>query len=465
MFTKYIDKLETEPSQIFFLFQTNAFLLADFNPSLILNGLSILLLLVCSGLLSGSEVAYFSLAPQDKHQLKEEDSNSGKRILDLLDKPRYLLSTILIANNIINIAIVLVSNALISQLMPDDLHWLIEMSITVGLVTFLLVLFGEIAPKVYANRNSIQIARLMSSPLLVMNGIFRGLGWMLVNSTNVIEKRLAKRLKQSSISTEDIDSAIELTIKDGEFAKQDMDILKGIVRFGNTAASEIMKARLKVIAVDITSSYEDLVKIFQEESFSRVPVYEEDLDNIKGILHAKDLIELIGSPDCENWQSLIRKAIFIPKEKKIDDLFNDFQDKRTHMAIVVDEFGGTEGIVTMEDVLEEIVGEIQDEFDEEEEDNVDKVTDYIYEFDGSTPLGEITKVLQLQSDFFEAERDGAETIAGLLLILCKKIPPAGTQVSFKQHKITVLAASKRRIEKVRIIMPQANTISTTSPVS
>ncbi len=446
--------METDPSQIFQLFwSNNSIFLADFNFSLILNALSILVLLICSGLLSGSEVAYFSLSPIDKESLKEENTINAKRILDLISLPKYLLSTILIANNIINIAIILVSNTLLQQLVPSSLPPMFNFFITVVVVTFLLVLFGEIAPKVYANRNNIHIAKLMSMPLYFMGILCKPMSWLLVNSSNIIEKRLEKRLTKAAISPEDIDSAIELTIKDSQFAKQDVDILKSIVRFGNTSATEVMKPRMKVVAIDIDSSYKELVRVFQEEAYSRIPVYKENLDNIKGIIHAKDLLELIGNEETQDWHPMIRKPFFIPKEKKIDDLFSNFQEKRTHMAIVVDEYGGTEGIVTMEDVLEEIVGEIQDEFDGQDEKCFDKVNDYTYDFDGSTPLNEIIKVLDESSDFFDSKREGAETIAGLVLVLVGKIPAVNTTLTFEQYRIIVLATSKRRIEKLRIVLP------------
>lgn len=429
---------------------------------LLLNGLSIIALLICSGLLSGSEVAYFSITHKDKKELWEQQDASSNRILKLIDKPRYLLSTILIANNIVNIAIILVSNNFLNEVMPTNMEPWLNFLITVVLVTFLLVLFGEIAPKVYATRNNLKIARFMSLPMLAMGKLFFPFGWVLVNSTGAIEKRLAKSLSQSAISAEDINSAIELTIKDSEYAEQDMDILKGIIRFGNTAVSEVLKPRMKVVAIDITSTFDEVVQIFQEEAYSRIPVYKDDLDSIKGIIHAKDLLELLREGAVKDWRSMIREAFFIPKEKKIDDLFTDFQEKRTHMAIVVDEYGGTYGLVTMEDILEEIVGEIQDEFDQSEDDIFDKVDDFTYDFDGGTTLGEIGKVLHVNSDFFDNQREGAETIAGLILVLNGRIPAINTFMMFKDLKIIILAVSKRRIEKVRIVLPSNETAQPTT---
>lgn len=467
--------METEPSHIFDWYQFSPIFLTGSYSGILLNTLSICFLLVCSGLLSGSEVAFFSLGHKDKAELIEEQSNVAIRIINLLNKPRYLLSTILIANNVINIAIILVSNSLLKQLLPPNLSELLYLPpymneplnflLSVVAVTFLLVLFGEVAPKVYANQNSMKIARFMSGPLTIMNRLFKGLSWILVNSTQLVEQRLRTKLNQSTVSQEDIASAIELTVKDNKYAKQDVDILKGIIRFGNTSAAEIMKPRMKVVALDIQSTFEELIQVFKDEPYSRIPIYEEDLDKIKGIIHAKDLLEQIGKEDAVNWHELIRPPLITPERKKIDDLFNDFQEKRTHMAIVVDEYGGTRGIVTMEDILEEIVGEILDEFDDVEEQIYKKIDDYTYDFDGSTPIIEICRVVGLRADYFDNMREGAETIAGLVLVLNGSIPKLNIPIVCKDCQLTTLAASLRRIEKIRLILPQVDNINLSSSVS
>lgn len=457
--------METEPSHIFDWYQFAPLLFTGSYSVILLNTLSISVLLICSGLLSGSEVAFFSLGHQDKAELIEEQTSVAARILDLLSKPRYLLSTILIANNVINIAIILVSNSLINQLLPSGLNIYVNFLITVVAVTFLLVLFGEVAPKVYANQNNMRIARFMSRPLALLGRLFSPLSWILVNSTKVVEHRLRTKLNQSTVSQEDIASAIELTVKGNKYAKQDVDILKGIIRFGNTSAAEIMKPRMKVVALDITSSFDELVQVFKDEPYSRIPIYEEDLDKVKGIIHAKDLLELLGKTEQLNWHKLIRPALVAPEKKKIDDLFNDFQEKRTHMAIVVDEYGGTKGIVTMEDVLEEIVGEILDEFDDVEEKKYTKIDEYTYDFDGSTPVIEICKILDLRSDYFDDMREGAETIAGLVLVLNGSIPKLNMPIQCKDCQLIALAATLRRIEKIRLVLPQVDNIDVSSSVS
>lgn len=457
--------METELSHIFDYYQIAPLLLADTSSSILFSVLAVVGLLICSGLLSGSEVAYFSLGNQDVARLKEDEkSPSATRILALLSKPRYLLSTILISNNVINVAIILASNSLINRV-PSNLPPWANFIITVGLVTFLLVLFGEIAPKVYATQNNERIARFMSAPLLLMERMFVPLSWILVNSTRLVEIRLRRKLNQGTVSQEDIASAIELTVKGNKHAKQDVDMLKGIVRFGSTSAAEIMKPRMDVVALDIDSSYDELVNIFREKSHSRIPIYKETLDHIEGIIHAKDLLEHLSEEDGFNWHELIRPPLVATENRKIDDLFHDFQEARTHMAIVVDEYGGTKGIVTLEDILEEIVGEIQDEFDIPEKAIFDKIDDYTYDFDGSTTITEICRALDLNPDFFDDMRKGAETVAGLVLVLNGTIPSINSSILCKEYHLITLEASKRRIKKIRIVLPNQDNINTTSSVS
>lgn len=461
--------METESSLILFSIldlysQLPTLFLADIDAVIAFNILSIIALLVCSGLISASEVAFFSMGHQDKITLESDNSASAKYILDLLAIPRFLLSTILIANNIINIAIVLISNVVLKNFIPPSFDPIAHFLITVVLVTFVILLFGEVAPKVYANQNNMFVARLMSRPLKVLVKVFFPLSWPLVNSTKLVENRLRSRVNQNPISQEDIASAIELTVRaeKNKYAEQEAGMLKGIVRFGNTSAAEIMKPRLQVVAVDIEASFQEVVKIFRAETYSRIPVYEDDLDNVKGIIHAKDILEYLGKDENIDWHNLIRPPFMIPEMKKIDDLFHDFQEKRTHMAIVVDEYGGTRGLVTMEDVLEEIVGEIQDEFDEPEEKNYKKIDDYTYDFDGSTSILDICRILDLSADYFDDMRESAETLAGLILVLKGTIPTINTPIECKNYTLITRAASDRRIEKVRIVIPRENNVGVVS---
>ncbi len=455
--------METEPSHILDWYQYAPLLLSGSASVLALNAFAILLLLICSGLLSGSEVAFFSLNHRDKGILIEEQSVAANRILKLLEKPRYLLSTILIANNVVNIAIILVSNSFLQVLLPSDLHVVLNFFVTIVVVTFLLVLFGEVAPKVYANQNNMRIARMMSGPLLFFRSAFKIISWLLVNSTESVETRLRDRMSQNSVTQEDIASAIELTVRDNKYAEQDVGMLKGIIRFGNTSVAEIMKPRMKVVALDIKSSFQEILQAFREKPYSRIPIYEEDLDQIKGIIHAKDLLEHLDKTEFKEWQELMRPPLVAPENKKIDVLFSDFQEKRTHMAIVVDEYGGTKGIVTMEDILEEIVGEIMDEFDNAEEEIYKQIDDYTYDFNGSAPISEICRILALRTDYFDDVRAGAETIAGLILLLHGTLPKVNARVECKDCELITLAASKRRIEKVRVILPKIDETPLSEP--
>lgn len=460
-----LSSLETEPSHI--LEEGLAlmpFFLMGSASEIALNAVFISFLLVCSGLLSGSEVAFFSLSHQDRGTLIEEQSNASKRIMTLLETPKYLLSTILITNNIVNIAIILVSNSLLQLLLPDNLSSILNFIITTVLVTFLLVLFGEVAPKVYAKENNMKIARLMSGPLSLFRWFCKPISWVLVNSTDLVEQRLRDRINQRTITQEDIASAIELSVRDDKYAEQDVDMLKGIIRFGNTSAAEVMKPRMKVVALDVETSFDGVLQIFKEKSYSRIPIYKDDLDQIEGIIHAKDLLEHLHKVHFPEWRTLMRPPLVVPEHKKIDALFGDFQEKRTHMAIVVDEYGGTQGIVTMEDVLEQIVGDIQDEFDETEDQEMTyhQIDDYTYEFSGSMPIGEICRVLDLRSDEFDDVREGAETIAGLVLVLHGELPRVNAQVCCKGYDLVIQKATKRRIDTVRMTLPQINDLDETS---
>lgn len=428
----------------------------------------IALLLICSGLLSGSEVAYFSITHNDISKLQQEDNSpQTARILRLLERPRYLLSTILIANNFVNIAIILSSNYVLGLLIPSENipQWL-HFTITVVLVTFLLVLFGEVAPKVYANLNNMLIARLMSRPLLFFRRVFHPVSWVLVSSTKMIENRLRKRMKgQNVITPEDITQAIELTVQNTKYAQQDIDILKNIVHFGNISVNDIMCPHMDVVAVDESIPFSELLEVFKNHTYSRIPVYEETLDKIKGVVYSKDLLEHLDKGDSFDWNTVVRPSFFVPENKKIDDLFNDFKSKRTHMAIAVDEYGGTVGIVTLEDVMEEIVGEIQDEFDEPDDSNYIQIDQYTYQFDGKTSINDVCKVIGLDADFFDEKRGGAETVAGLLLILNgTAMPKANTEIIYNNYKFVIVSASKRRIEQIQITLPKEDnvTISTSS---
>lgn len=454
--------METEPHQELvanFYSYYNPLLLTDTAVDLAvwISLAATCLLLFCSGLLSGSEVAFFSLTHKDKARLAEDDSPANQRILNLLDKPRYLLSTILIANNLVNVAIILVSGFVLQAFIPKDtiplwLFWTID----TALVTFLLVLFGEVAPKVYATINTMRIANIMSRPLLFFRLIFKPLGWFLVSSTQIIEKRLRKRMDSSAqvVSPEDIAQVIEMTVNDSQYAQQDVDMLKGIVRFSNTAVGSIMASRVEVVAVERELKLGEVLEIIRESSFSRLPVYDKNFDKVIGVLYAKDLLGHFDKGEDFDWLSLVRDAFFVPEGKKIDDLFSEFKTRRTHMAVVVDEYGGTSGIVTMEDVLEEIVGEIRDEFDEISEVDYKKEDELNYVFEGRTLLVDMCRIIGADIGVFEKNRQGAETIAGYVIVLNGKMPKINLKLTYEGYTFTIVEAVKRRIKKIRITLPQ-----------
>ena len=419
------------------------------------------LLLFCSGLLSGSEVAFFSLTHKDKTRLAESESPASKRILNLLNQPRYLLSTILVANNLVNVAIILVSGFVLKSWvstaqLPEWIFWTID----TALVTFLLVLFGEVTPKVYATINTMRIAEGMSGPLLLFRLLFYPLNWLLLSSTQVIEKRLRKRMDNATqvVSPEDIAQVIEMTVNDSQYAQQDVDMLKGIVRFSNTSAGSIMQSRVEVVALEKKEPLSKVLQLIQKVSYSRMPVYDKNFDKVIGVLHVKDLLAHFDKGDNFDWTGVVREAFFVPESKKIDDLFSEFQVRRTHMAIVVDEYGGTSGIVTMEDVLEEIVGEIRDEFDDEKEPDVDyeKKNDYNYIFEGRTLLIDVCRITGADIATFEKTKQGAETIAGFVIVLNGKMPTMNMEIEYEGYKFTIVEASKRRIKRIKMTLPKDN---------
>lgn len=418
----------------------------------------IVLLLACSALLSGSEVAFFSITHNDIEKLRKNNAknNSKSRILRLLERPHFLLSTILISNNFVNIGIILTSNYFFDLILvlPEGVfyEW-VSFAVTVILVTFLLVLFGEVAPKVYASANNMRLSKMMARPLLFLRACFYPVSWILVNATRIIERRLNKRMSKGSlniVTDKDIEQAIELTVGDTKYAEQDIGLLKSIIQFGNTNVKNIMCARVDVEAVDVSISFKELIAILTESNYSRIPVYEENFDKVVGIIHTKDLIEHFDKAEHFDWKPLLRIPFFIPENKKIDDLFNEFQVRRTHMAIVVDEYGGTSGIVTLEDVLEEIVGEINDEFDEPEDLGYSLISEGIYLFEGKTSINDLCRVLKLDSKYFDERRGGAETIAGLVLVLNGQMPKKNTTLMYKGFSFTVVSSSERRIESIKV---------------
>ncbi len=472
--------MESEPDNLYF-FSTLLF----FAPLVVLPPMGFwialvftILLLAASALVSSSEVAFFSLSPNDVNKLQQENNTQAQRILQLLETPRTLLATILISNNFINIAIVLLSNFMLELILgkavcqrwaenliannfladycnveslATGIHW----TITVVGVTFLLVLFGEVAPKVYAKINNVKLAKTMSGVLVFLVRLFQPLSRFLVKGTNILERRLVKHTTTSSLtSREDIDQAIELTVKGDRNANEDIDILKSIVKFGEVSAKQIMRARVDVIQVDFRVTFEELLKIVKDSGYSRIPVFDEDFDHVTGILYAKDLLPHLEKAADFEWQELIRtNVMYVPESKKINDLLSEFQQERMHMAIVVDEYGGSSGIVTLEDIMEEVIGEIRDEFDSAGDVDFHQVDEYNYVFEGKTLLNDVCRVIGIDTTTFDEVKGDADSVAGLLLELLGQIPKKGVEVAYNQYRFRIFSVNKRRIEQVQITLP------------
>lgn len=415
--------------------------------TLILSGfIAVGLLLVCSAFISGAEVAFFSLKPDEIEKLKTQSTRSSNTAIELLQKPKKLLATILIANNMINIAIVIISAILISKLFNFGNKAWLEFLVQVVAVTFIILLLGEVTPKVYATRNGLKMATIMAIPLLILEKLFSPLSLALINSTNFIEKRF--KSKGHDISVDAISHAIEIT-NENSTTEHEKKILKGIVRFGSIEVKQIMKPRLNVVAFDVETSFSDLLYRIIEAGFSRVPIYRESFDNIEGILFIKDLLPYIDEKDDFKWQKLIRPPFFVPENKKIDDLLREFQSKKIHMAIVVDEYGGTSGIVTLEDIIEEIVGEINDEFDDDEI-QYSKLDENNYVFDGKILLNDMYRILNIDGEVFNKARGEADTLAGFILETQGKIPAKNEVFTFENFTFKIEAADKRKIKTVKV---------------
>jgi len=433
------------------LFIANAFQL-----SVILNPLSLVIivclfilaiLLILSGLVSGSETAFFSLSPKQIKIIKDIDN---KYILRLLYNPNKLLATILISNNFINIGIVILSTFITNEMFDFSQSPTMGFIFQIVVVTFLLLLFGEIIPKIFASQNAIALCKVMAIPLNLLSKILSPFIYVLTHSTDFIDKKFNKK---NNISLTELSQALELTSTD---IKEEKEILEGIVNFGNISAEEVMTPRLKILAIEMNTNFDVLKQEIIDSGFSRLPVYTKSLDSIKGILYVKDLLPHINKPKNFKWQTLIRPPYFIPESKKIDDLLEDFQEKKSHMAFVVDEYGGCSGIVTMEDVLEEIVGEFIDELDGEDNNFVlDKNGAYIFEAD--TQLNDFYKITKVDNNVFDDIKGEADSIAGLILEIKEEFPKLMDIVYYRNYKFTVLEIGDRRIKKIKFeILPNEN---------
>lgn len=406
-------------------------------------------LLLLSGLMSGSEVAYFSLSASDKDKLRKSGTSNGERVLRLLETPKKLLATILIANNFVNVAIVAVSTYITNEWVSSAISPTMSFLIQAVLVTFIILLFGEVIPKVYATKYNVGLAKVMSGSLLVIKAIASPLSYLLVSSSKLIDRKIKR--KTDSISVDHLEHALNIT-KDVADSEDEKKILEGIVKFGNTDAKQIMTPRVDVVAFDISISYKELRAQILEAKFSRLPIYEDTFDQVKGIIYVKDLLKHLDN-EALIWQELLRPAKFIPENKKLDDLLSEFQESKNHMAIVVDEYGGTSGVVTLEDVLEEVVGDITDEFDDEDV-VYSKLDDKNFVFEGKTPLMDMYRIVGINGENFEKEKGEADTIAGFCIEQAGKILLKNEKVIFEDIVFTVEAADKRRIKQIKVTLPE-----------
>lgn len=419
------------------------------DTSSILSFVILLFLLFISALASGSEAAFFSIGPTEKDSLKQQKNKSAKLVLELLERPKELLATLLITNNFVNIAIVILTSTMLDKLLTfseddESIRFLVEV---VG-ITFLILLLGEVIPKIWSSNNSLSMAKAMAKPISLIRNV-PPISWLklfLVNGTNLIQKR-AKR-KGINITTDELEQAIALT-KEESTSDEEQKILEGIVKFGNTEVSQIMQSRIQIVGVDQDSPFNKVLETILESGYSRIPVYEKNLDKIKGILYAKDLIPHLNKDDF-NWGTKLQTPLFIPENKKIDDLLKDFQNLKMHMALVVDEYGGTCGLVTLEDVLEEIVGDITDEFDDQEI-VYTRINDTTYLFEGRTTLMDFYKVLNIDGKNIDEVKGEAETIGGLIVETTGRIPMNNESIEIGNLRLIVESSDKKRVKMIKAI--------------
>jgi putative hemolysin len=402
----------------------------------------LILLIIASAFISGSEVAYFSLTPGDMEELQHLRNRRQSAVMKLLAKPDRLLSTILVTNNVINIAIIILAAFISSRLFDLSNNPILSFIIEVVVITFILLLFCEIIPKVIASQNQMRFALMMAPTLSFTAKLFKPMVSLLAYSSFFVGRR--QKLRDASLSINDLSVALDLTSSE---IKDDKDLLKGVVRFGHTSTSAIMCPRMDITALDISRGFHAIMQEVTESGFSRIPVYSETLDHIRGILFVKDLLPYLGKPDNFRWQSLIRPAYVVPETKKISELLKEFQTKKIHMAIVVDEYGGTSGLVTLEDVLEEIVGEITDETDEEVP-LYKQTGEGKWVFDGKIMLNDFYRITGLENDPFQEVRGDSDTLAGLLLELLGEIPVKGREITAGGFRFTIESIENRRIREI-----------------
>jgi gliding motility-associated protein GldE len=438
--------LEVDPPNLLFLGDYLLYFLAP-TGSVIVALLVIVILLACSALISGSEVAFFSLSPKQLDEVSNSNTEGDKKLEALLRKPNRLLATILIANNLVNVAIIVLSSVVVAGIFDlQKISSFYTVLIQVVLVTFIILMTGEVLPKVYASTHNLKMARFMSGPIAVLGMIFKPLSSALIGMSSFITNRVKSN---TEITVGHLEHAMEITKDDTK--TEETKILEGIVKFGNTDVKQVMTPRVDTFALEINTSYQELLTDVVNRGFSRIPVYRESLDQVAGVLYLKDLIPFIKINKM-NWHKLVRPAFFVPESKKIDDLLKEFQSKKSHLAIVVDEYGGTSGIITLEDVIEEIVGEITDEFDDDDL-NYTKIDAHNFVLEGKTPLVDMYRVLEIDGDLFENSKGESDTLAGFIIEQGGKIPLKNERIEFNGYVFVIEAADRRKVRQVKVTLP------------
>lgn len=434
---------DPEPGSLLFL------MVLQNSPLLfyIANGILLILLLVLSGLVSGSEVAFFSLNPREIHHLKNGNVIE-KRIYKLISKPKRLLATILILNNFINIAFVTLSTMITWRITgSQNVEGKIVIILT-AIITFLIVYFGEVVPKIYANQKSIGFVKMTVPLINIAFKFFKPVSWLLTKFSQAFESKIQK--KGYEISVDQLNHALELTTNE-DTSEEEKGILKGIVNFGQLSVKQVMRSRVDITSIDSSIDFHELMDIINKCGYSRIPIYKETIDTLEGILYSKDLLPHLNKKENFKWQKLIRPAFFVPETKKIDTLLKDFQEKHVHMAIVVDEYGGTSGLATLEDVIEEIVGEIHDESDVDEI-IFNKINEYTYVFDGKTTLIDFCKITGQDSSVFEKVKGESESLGGLILEMHNKLPGTGEIITFEKYEFIIIAVDQKRIKRIKVVI-------------
>lgn len=431
--------MDPEPFSLLIFFST-------IDVSVAIGIVLLFVLLLCSALVSGSEVALFSLSQSEIDTELEAKSRRFEIISSLLKKPQKLLATILVANNFINIGIVILFAYLSKYIFNNFASAVIQFIVEVLIITFLILLFGEILPKVYASRNNVKFSKLMAYPLKFMDVFFSPISFPMQRFTQSINDRFGKQ--KSNISVDQLSQALELTSEE-DTTKQEQKILQGIVSFGNTDTKQVMRPRIDIFALENTMKYKEILPEIIKNGYSRIPVYQDNVDNVIGILYAKDLLPYIDREQFD-WTSLLRAPFFVPENKKLDDLMVEFQEKKVHLAVVVDEYGGTSGIVSLEDVIEEIVGDISDEFDDDDI-VYSKLDEHNYVFEGKTPLKDFYRIIKLEDEsIFESNKGEAETIAGFILEISGSFPKLNNKINYKNFVFTIESLDKKRIKRVKV---------------